>query len=225
VKRELNATRDDVLQLGPVVRRELNDIRPAERAQRRAVHVFEGVRPLRDQDHRDVAFRRGTLLRDAGEGVDQVRAAFLEEGIHLVQDYDEVELVFLEMTTEALEFFGDREAAFREVGIKVLEQPQQDRVVAHALATIHDVPVDGPARFGRELPEVHAEPLRGMRLARPDGTVQERVAGNGRGNDGSQQAEETFDLFLPVDQLLGEVVEGQLPLVFEHRGPGPERHE
>ncbi len=176
--RDLHASQDDVSQFLPVVAGELYDVRATERAQRRGVHVLEGVRPLGDQHHRDVALRRGALLGDSGEGVDQVRAALLEQRIDLVEDHDEVELMLLEVPAEGLHLLGDGEPALREMRVEMLEESQQDGVVSHPLPAVHDVPVDRAARFGREFLEIETEPLRRVRLPRPDGAVQERVAGS-----------------------------------------------
>src|SRR5437763_12368379 len=43
------------------------------------------------------------------------------------QDHDEVEPLFLEVLPEALHLLGDREPAFREMRVEMLEEAQQDR--------------------------------------------------------------------------------------------------
>jgi len=224
VQRELRAARDDVPKFPSIVFRELDDIGSAERAERGAVHVLQRVRPLRDEDHRDVALRGDRLLGDPSERVDQVRAALLQEGVHFVQDHDEVKPVLLEMPPQRLHLLCNRESPFGEVGVKMLDQPEQDRVVPHPLATVHEIPVDGPIRFRRVFLEIEAEALRRVGLPGSHGPIQEGVARGSRPDDGPQEAEEPLRLPLPMDHLFGEVVERQFPLVLEDGGPGPERH-
>ena len=135
-----------------------------------------------------------------------------------------MQLVLLEVLPEALHLLRDREAALREMRVEVLQESEQDRVVPHPLAAIDHVPVHGPVRLRGVLPEVEAEPLRGVGLPRADGAVQEGVARGPRLHDGPEEAKEPLGLLLPVDQLVGEVVERQLPGVLEHGRTGAERH-
>src|SRR2546427_762691 len=222
MEREVGADFQDVLQLLLRVLRKLHGVRAAEGAQRGRIEAINRLPPLGDQDQGDVPPPR--LLAESRERVHEFGPALLQEDIDLVQDDHEVDLLLLQPLPEGVELLGDGETAVREPRVEVLQDMEEDRVVPHLLPTVHMDMVEAAALLVRVHAEILAEPLRGMRLPGPHGTVQERVGREAAVPNRAEDREHPLKLALAVGELLRDIVEGDLRPILEHGGPRAEAH-
>ena len=152
MEREAHPDLQDVPQLPVGVLRELDRVRPAERAHCGRVEEVERLPPLGDQDQGDVALPR--LLAEPRERVHELGPALLEEDVDLVEDDDQVDLLLLDPLPEGVELLGDREPAVREPRVEVLEDVEEHGVVPHLLPAVHMHVVEPAPVLVRVHPEV-----------------------------------------------------------------------